>query len=263
MCGIVGYVGPQTAATVVLDGLRRLEYRGYDSAGIAVVADGAVHHSKKAGKLVNLEKLLAEEPLPRTGLGIGHTRWATHGAPNDVNAHPHLSSDARVAVVHNGIIENFVPLREELALRGVTPTSQTDTEIVAHLLGEEVAGGRSLVDAMRVVCLRLEGAFTLVAVDAANPQSVVAARRNSPLVVGVGEGENFVGSDVAAFIEHTREAIELGQDQVVEITAVRVSVTNFDGTEAVVHPYHVDWDLAAAEKGGYDWFMRKEIYEQP
>ena len=263
MCGIVGYVGPQTAATVVLDGLRRLEYRGYDSAGIAVVADGAIFHSKKAGKLVNLEKQLAEESLPRTGLGIGHTRWATHGAPNDVNAHPHLSSDARVAVVHNGIIENFVSLREELALRGVTPTSQTDTEIVAHLLGEQVTGGLSLVDAMRAVCQRLEGAFTLVAVDAQNDHAVVAARRNSPLVVGVGEGENFVGSDVAAFIEHTREAVELGQDQVVEITADDVTITNFDGTEAAVRPYHVDWDLAAAEKGGYDWFMRKEIYEQP
>jgi glucosamine--fructose-6-phosphate aminotransferase (isomerizing) len=263
MCGIVGYAGPQAAAGVVVDGLRRLEYRGYDSAGIAVVSEGALHVSKKAGKIANLDKQLAEEPLPRTGLGIGHTRWATHGAPTDANAHPHVSANGRVALVHNGIIENYVLLRDELATRGITPVSQTDTEIVAHLLGEQVAAGTSLVDAMRAVCLRLEGAFTLVAVDAENAHSMVAARRNSPLVVGVGQGENFIGSDVAAFIEHTREALELGQDQVVEITADRVTITDFDGTEAEVRPYHVDWDLAAAEKGGFDWFMRKEIYEQP
>jgi glucosamine--fructose-6-phosphate aminotransferase (isomerizing) len=263
MCGIVGYVGPQAAATVVIDGLRRLEYRGYDSAGIAVVADDTISVSKKAGKIANLDKVLANEPLPLAGVGIGHTRWATHGAPNDLNAHPHRSFNSRIALVHNGIIENYVLLREELAARGVTPVSQTDSEIVAHLLGEQVATGMPLLDAMRAVCLRLEGAFTLVAVDSANAHSVVAARRNAPLVVGLGEGENFIGSDVAAFIEHTREALELGQDQVVEITATSVTVTNFDGSEAEVRPYHVDWDLAAAEKGGYDWFMRKEIYEQP
>jgi glucosamine--fructose-6-phosphate aminotransferase (isomerizing) len=263
MCGIVGYVGPQSAAGVVLDGLRRLEYRGYDSAGIAVVSDAGVHVSKKAGKIANLDLVLAEEPLPVTGLGIGHTRWATHGAPNDVNAHPHLSANGRIALVHNGIIENYVLLRDELLVDGIVPTSQTDTEIVAHLLGQQVEAGASLVAAMRTVCQRLEGAFTLVAVDAGQPGSVVAARRNSPLVVGVGRGENFVGSDVAAFIEHTREALELGQDQVVEITADRVTITDFAGVEADVRPYHVDWDLAAAEKGGFDWFMRKEIYEQP
>jgi glucosamine--fructose-6-phosphate aminotransferase (isomerizing) len=263
MCGIVGYVGPQAAASVVVQGLRRLEYRGYDSAGVAVVSDGAIHASKKSGKLANLDAVLAEHPLPPSGLGIGHTRWATHGAPNDVNAHPHVSADGRVAVVHNGIIENYVLLRAELAAAGVATVSQTDTEIVAHLLGQQVTAGSSLADAMRTVCQRLDGAFTLVAVDAANPHSVVAARRNSPLVVGVGQGENFVGSDVAAFIEHTREALELGQDQVVEITADDITITHFDGTPADVRPYHVDWDLEAAEKGGFDWFMRKEIYEQP
>ena len=263
MCGIVGYVGPQPAVQVVVDGLRRLEYRGYDSAGVAVVADGRIESRKKAGKLVNLDKVLGEEPLPVTGLGIGHTRWATHGAPNDVNAHPQLSYNARVALVHNGIIENHVLLRAELLTAGVPTTSQTDTEVVAHLLGQQVAAGVGLADAMRAVCARLEGAFTLVAVDAEQPGSVVAARRNSPLVVGVGEGENFVGSDVAAFIEHTREALELGQDQVVEITADSVKVTSFDGSPVTARAYHVDWDLAAAEKGGFDWFMRKEIYEQP
>ncbi len=263
MCGIVGYAGPQAAADVVVAGLRRLEYRGYDSAGVAIVADGRLHVAKKAGKLVNLEKRLSEEPLPRTGLGIGHTRWATHGAPNDVNAHPHTSYDGRVAVIHNGIIENFAALRDELRNEGIVMTSQTDTEVVAHLLGLRIAAGEPLDAAMRTVGQRLQGAFTLVAVDAQDPEVVVAARRNSPLVVGVGQGENFVASDVAAFIEHTREAIELGQDQVVLINRDAVVVTNFDGTPAEVRPYHVDWDLAAAEKGGYDWFMRKEIYEQP
>ena len=263
MCGIVGYVGPQVALEVVVEGLRRLEYRGYDSAGVALVANGELVTAKKAGKLGNLEKLLAEEPLPRDGLGIGHTRWATHGAPNDVNAHPHVSADGRVALVHNGIVENYVALRAELATAGITPGSETDTEIVAQLLGQQVSAGVPLAEAMRAVCLRLRGAFTLVAVDRDTPGTVVAARRNSPLVVGVGEGENFVASDVAAFIEHTREAIELGQDQVVTITADSVEVTTFDGAPAPTRPYHVDWDLSAAEKGGYDWFMRKEIYEQP
>ena len=263
MCGIVGYAGPKAAADVVIEGLRRLEYRGYDSAGVAIVSDGRLHVAKKAGKLVNLEKVLSAAPLPRTGLGIGHTRWATHGAPNDVNAHPHTSYDGRIAVIHNGIIENFAALREELHDAGIVMTSQTDTEVVAHLLAGRVAAGEPLDAAMRTVGQRLQGAFTLVAVDGENPDAVVAARRNSPLVVGVGDGENFVASDVAAFIEHTREAIELGQDQVVTITRDAVVVTTFDGLPAEVRPYHVDWDLSAAEKGGFDWFMRKEIYEQP
>ena len=263
MCGIVGYVGEKVALDVVVEGLRRLEYRGYDSAGVAVVADETLYVAKKAGKLCNLEKLLAEEQLPQSSLGIGHTRWATHGGPTDVNAHPHTSSDGRIALVHNGIIENYVTLREELERDGIICVSETDTEIVAQLLGQQVSAGLPLAEAMRVVCCRLRGAFTLVALDNQVPDTVVAARRNSPLVVGVGDGENFVASDVAAFIEHTREAIELGQDQLVTITPDRVEVITFDGEPAVVKPYHVDWDLSAAEKGGYDWFMRKEIYEQP
>ena len=263
MCGIVGYVGDKSALEVVIEGLRRLEYRGYDSAGVAIVSDQALHVAKKAGKLGNLEKLLAEEQLPSSSLGIGHTRWATHGAPNDVNAHPHTSADGRIALVHNGIIENYVTLRDELGQAGISCESETDTEIVAQLVGQQLAAGLPLDEAMRKVCRRLRGAFTLVAVDSQQPDRVVAARRNSPLVVGVGKGENFVASDVAAFIEHTREAIELGQDQLVSITAGGVEVTTFDGAPAEVRPYHVDWDLSAAEKGGYDWFMRKEIYEQP
>jgi glutamine---fructose-6-phosphate transaminase (isomerizing) len=263
MCGIVGYVGGKPALEVVIEGLRRLEYRGYDSAGVAIVSDETLHVAKKAGKLGNLEKLLADDQLPPSSLGIGHTRWATHGAPNDVNAHPHTSADGRIALVHNGIIENYVSLREELNAAGISCESETDTEIVAQLVGQQVAAGLALDEAMRTVCRRLRGAFTLVAVDSQQPDTVVAARRNSPLVVGVGEGENFVASDVAAFIEHTREAIELGQDQLVSITPEGVEVTTFDGEPAEVRPYHVDWDLSAAEKGGYDWFMRKEIYEQP
>ncbi|KRF35267.1 glutamine--fructose-6-phosphate transaminase (isomerizing) [Nocardioides sp. Soil805] len=267
MCGIVGYVGDKQAQGVVIEGLRRLEYRGYDSAGIALVdtaeGEGRIASDKRAGKLANLEKAIDERPLPASTTGIGHTRWATHGAPNDENAHPHLGRDRRVAVVHNGIIENFASLRSELEAAGHEMLSQTDTEIAAHLLELEVQGGADLTTAMQSVCRRLEGAFTLVAVDGQDPSRVVAARRNSPLVVGVGEGENFIGSDVAAFIEHTREAMELGQDQVVTITREGVEVTGFDGSPAEGQRYHVDWDLSAAEKDGYDWFMRKEIFEQP
>ncbi|GAB2626766.1 glutamine--fructose-6-phosphate transaminase (isomerizing) [Streptomyces capparidis] len=263
MCGIVGYVGAQSALDVVIAGLKRLEYRGYDSAGVAVLADGGLAARKKAGKLGNLEKLLGEQPLPVGRTGIGHTRWATHGAPNDANAHPHLDNAGRVAVVHNGIIENFAGLRAELAERGHTLASETDTEVVAHLLAEEFSACADLAESMRRVCRRLEGAFTLVAAHADQPDVVVGARRNSPLVVGVGDGENFLASDVAAFIAHTRDAIELGQDQVVELRREGVTVTTFDGAPAEIREYHVDWDASAAEKGGYDYFMLKEIAEQP
>ncbi|MCX4664319.1 glutamine--fructose-6-phosphate transaminase (isomerizing) [Streptomyces uncialis] len=263
MCGIVGYVGSQSALDVVLSGLRRLEYRGYDSAGVALLADGGLAAARRAGKLVNLEKALLERPLPTGCTGIGHTRWATHGAPTDTNAHPHLDNTGRVAVVHNGIIENFAALRTELAARGHTLGSETDTEVVAHLLAEEYAAGADLGEALRRVCRRLEGAFTLVAVHADEPDLVVGARRNSPLVVGVGEGEAFLASDVSAFIDHTRSAIELGQDQVVELRRDGVTVTGFDGRPAEVRSYHVDWDASAAEKGGYPSFMLKEIAEQP
>ncbi|XVQ12077.1 glutamine--fructose-6-phosphate transaminase (isomerizing) [Spirillospora sp. CA-255316] len=265
MCGIVGYVGAKPALDVVVDGLARLEYRGYDSAGVAVLADGRLATAKRAGKLVNLRNALADEPPPAGTLGMGHTRWATHGAPNDRNAHPHADCSGTVAVIHNGIIENFAALRAELEERGHKLNSDTDTEAVAHLLEDALrtAGDGGLAEAMRQVCGRLEGAFTLVAVHAGEPDLVVGARRNSPLVVGVGEGENFLASDVAAFIAHTRKAIELGQDQVVELRAGGVTVTDFAGRPAKVKEYHVDWDVSAAEKGGYDYFMLKEIAEQP
>ena len=263
MCGIVGYVGAKPAEGVVIEGLRRLEYRGYDSAGIALVDGGTIVSDKRAGKLANLEKAIADAPLPQVTTGIGHTRWATHGAPTDRNAHPHLGRERRVALVHNGIIENFAELRQRLESEGVEMASDTDTEVAAHLLEEQLETGVDLTVAMQNVCRGLAGAFTLVAVDSQDPDRVVAARRNSPLVVGIGDGENFLGSDVAAFIEHTREAMELGQDQVVTITREGVSVSGFDGTPAEGTRYHVDWDLSAAEKDGHDWFMRKEIFEQP
>ncbi len=263
MCGIVGYVGDRPALDVVMGGLRRMEYRGYDSAGIALLAEGNLATAKRAGKLVNLETVLAETPMPPATVGIGHTRWATHGAPNDRNAHPHLDGLGRLAVIHNGIIENFASLRAELESLGREFTSETDTEVAAHLLAAEHADTADLAEAMRRVCRRLEGAFTLVAVHADQPDVVVAARRNSPLVVGRGEGENFLGSDVSAFIDYTREAMELGQDQVVELRREAITVTHLDGSPADVKEYHVNWDASAAEKGGYPWFMAKEIAEQP
>jgi glutamine---fructose-6-phosphate transaminase (isomerizing) len=268
MCGIVGYVGPQNALDVVLEGLRRLEYRGYDSAGVAVLAEGGQATAKKAGKLANLEKALADDPLPESTIGIGHTRWATHGGPTDRNAHPHLSADGKVAVIHNGIIENFAALRAECEAAGVDFLSETDTEVAAHLLAATYSatpeGEGRLAEAMRSVSRRLEGAFTLVASSVTEPDTLVASRRSSPLVVGVGDGEYFLGSDVAAFIGHTRNALELGQDQVVEIDRNRgVTVTDFHGQPVEPTAYTVDWDAAAAEKGGYEWFMLKEIAEQP
>ena len=262
MCGIVGYVGHQNALDVVMAGLQRLEYRGYDSAGVALVVPGhPLVSAKRAGKLANLTAALEAEPLPAAFTGIGHTRWATHGPPTDRNAHPHVSG--RVAVVHNGIIENFASLRTQLEAAGRELVSETDTEVVAHLLDQELERTPDLADAVRAVCRQLEGAFTLVIADSSNPDVVVGARRNSPLVVGRGHGENFLGSDVAAFVEFTREAIELGQDQVVTISADDIVVTDFDGNPAEVTTYHIDWDIAAAEKGGYEWFMLKEIAEQP
>ena len=269
MCGIVGYVGSGAAngrpQGVVMGGLARLEYRGYDSAGIAIVTEdeSRLDVAKRAGKLVNLSKALAEHPLHEGTAAIGHTRWATHGAPTDANAHPHLAAGGRIAIIHNGIIENFATLRNELSAEGVIFQSETDTEVAGHLLAREVEGGKTVTEAMRTIVRRLEGAFTLLAVDSREPHVVVGARRNSPLVVGLGEGENFLASDVVAFIEHTREALELGQDEVVEITPDAVIVTDADGAVVEREPYHVDWDAEAAQKGGFATFMEKEIFEEP
>jgi glucosamine--fructose-6-phosphate aminotransferase (isomerizing) len=265
----VGYVGHRPALDVVLDGLRRLEYRGYDSAGVAVLgADGVLAVERKAGRLANLEARLDE--VGREGFagtaGMGHTRWATHGAPVDRNSHPHRDTAGRVAVVHNGIIENFAALRAELEAAGVEFSSDTDTETVAHLVAMAYAGGDTAGDlpaCVRAVCRRLVGAFTLVVTHVDEPDQIVAARRSSPLVLGIGAGEMFLASDVAAFIEHTREAVELGQDQVVAITRDGYKVTDYLGEHSPVRAFTVDWDLSAAEKGGHEYFMLKEIEEQP
>jgi glutamine---fructose-6-phosphate transaminase (isomerizing) len=270
MCGIVGYVGQRPACDIVVDALRRMEYRGYDSSGIALLdGHGGLSVRRKAGRLANLEAALAESGAesPAGATGLGHTRWATHGRPTDRNAHPHCDASGKVAVVHNGIIENFAELRGELESAGVEFASDTDTEVTVHLVAREYAHGAHAGDfpaSVFAVLGRLEGHFTLVFAHADDPGTIVAARRSTPLVLGVGAGEMFVGSDVAAFIEHTREAVELGQDQAVVVTADGYRVTNFDGSETDEYrTFHIDWDTSAAEKGGYEFFMLKEIAEQP
>ncbi|WP_156687321.1 glutamine--fructose-6-phosphate transaminase (isomerizing) [Mycobacterium sp. Marseille-P9652] len=270
MCGIVGYVGQQPACQVVLDALRRMEYRGYDSSGVALAdGHGGLTVCRRAGRLSNLEEAVAAMPpaSKRGTAGVGHTRWATHGRPTDRNAHPHRDATGKIAVVHNGIIENYAPLRHELEAQGVEFASDTDTEVAVHLVAREYHRGENAGDfpaSVLAVLRRLEGHFTLVFANADEPGMIVAARRSTPLVVGVGEGEMFVGSDVAAFIPHTRNAVELGQDQAVVITADGYRITDFDGNADVSYrEFHIDWDLAAAEKGGYEYFMLKEIAEQP
>ncbi len=249
---------------VALQGLARLEYRGYDSAGVAVIDDGAVRTVKRSGKLANLREALEGTTATTGGVAIAHTRWATHGAPTDQNAHPHVGGrDGELAVVHNGIIENFAQLRAELEGQGFVFTSETDSEAAAHLLAREMEETGDLTEAMRRTAGSLEGAFTLLAVHRDAPDTVVAARRNSPLVVGLGEGENFLGSDVAAFVDATKEALEVGQDQVVTVTPDDVAIIGFDGTEVTdAKHYTIEWDAAAAQKGGFDSFMAKEIHEQ-
>ncbi len=265
MCGIVGYTGKGLALSPVLEGLRRLEYRGYDSAGIAlVVTKGApLWIEKRAGKLGNLEEILGDA-IPESHSGIGHTRWATHGGPTDDNAHPHLDNEGKLALIHNGIIENYVELRAELEKRGHTFKSETDTESVVHLLSDARKTHKGdLAAAMREVCGQLRGSFTLLAIHSDEPGRIVGSRRNSPLVVGVGEGENFLASDVSAFISHTKRALELGQDEVVDITASSIVVTDASGKVLPHREYEISWDASAAERGGYAHFMLKEIYEQP
>ena len=263
MCGIVGYSGPQSAATPLIEGLRRLEYRGYDSAGIALGTPGKLFIEKKAGKLSNLEGSL-DASLPVVHSGIGHTRWATHGGPTDRNAHPHVDNDGKLAVIHNGIIENYSELRKELEARGHKFSSETDTESVAHLLSDlRKKHNGDLSAAMREAVKALRGSFTLLAIHGDAPEVVVGVRRNSPLVVGLGNGENFMASDVAAFIDYTQRAIELGQDEVVTMTPDSVLITDLDGKAIKPAEYLISWDASAAQKGGFTHFMLKEIFEQP
>jgi glucosamine--fructose-6-phosphate aminotransferase (isomerizing) len=262
MCGIVGYVGPRGSQEVLLGGLGRLEYRGYDSAGVAIISDD-LQTRKRSGKLQTLRDELVANPLDDGHTGIGHTRWATHGAPNDVNAHPHLADGGKLALIHNGIIENFAELKAELVAAGVEFTSETDSEVAAHLVAREYQRTADLTEAMRAVVARLSGAFTLLVVHEDSPGVVVGARRNSPLVIGLGKGENFLGSDVAAFVEYTSDALAIGQDQIVTITSDSVAVIDFDGNSVTPEPFSVTWDVSAADKGGWRSFMAKEISEEP
>ena len=265
MCGIVGYTGKELALGPVLEGLRKLEYRGYDSAGIALITDAGekLWIEKRAGKLGNLEEILGDK-TPNSHSGIGHTRWATHGGPTDENAHPHLDNEGKLAVIHNGIIENYLELRQQLEKAGHVFKSETDSESVAHLLSDSrKKHGGDLAAAMREVCQQLRGSFTLLAIHSDEPGRIVGARRNSPLVVGVGKGENFLASDVSAFISHTKRALELGQDEVADITADAIVITNLAGKILPHNEYEISWDASAAERGGFEHFMLKEIFEQP
>jgi glucosamine--fructose-6-phosphate aminotransferase (isomerizing) len=260
MCGIVGYVGPDEALPILMEGLRRLEYRGYDSAGVAVI-DGELSMTKRAGKLSELEAALAGAELMTGRTGMGHTRWATHGAPNDLNAHPHVDCTGRVAVIHNGIIENFQVLKDRLLQSGHRFLSETDTEVVAHLLEDAYEG--DLGDAVRATVRELEGAYALVVTIKDEPDVIVGAKMSSPLIVGLGEGENMLASDIPAVLQRTHRYVPVSEGQVAEVRADSVRLTDFDGNDLPIEPIDVHWDLAAAEKSGYDTFMLKEIHEQP
>ena len=264
MCGIVGYVGPKSTLDVLLGGLRRLEYRGYDSAGVSVISAAGLETRKKAGKLDNLVGEIDSHPLPAAHIGIGHTRWATHGAPTDGNAHPHLGGpELKLSLIHNGIIENFAELKAELVADGVSFSSETDSEVAAHHIAREYEKSGDLVAAFRLVMNRLHGAFTILVIHEDQPDVVLAARRNAPLVIGLGDGENFLGSDVAAFVEFTKRAVSVGQDEIVVLKADSVEVYGFDGKPATFEEFSVDWDASAASKGGWSSFMAKEIADQP
>ena len=261
MCGIIGYIGPRNVVGVLMDGLRRLEYRGYDSAGVAVVDDGAVVGEKRVGKLANLEEALKQHPL-KGSVGIGHTRWATHGRPSDSNAHPHLDCSGRIAVIHNGIIENYAPLRAALIERGHTFASDTDTEVVAHLIEERYKG--DLAAAVRSVLGEVHGAYALGVLSSESPDEIVFARNGaSPLVVGLGEGETFVASDTPAIMEYTRKQLVIHEGEVVVVTRDGAEISTFAGEPVEREVTRISWDVHAAEKGGFKHFMLKEIYEQP
>ncbi|NBW73101.1 MAG: glutamine--fructose-6-phosphate transaminase (isomerizing) [Microbacteriaceae bacterium] len=265
MCGIVGYVGPKSTVDVLLGGLKRLEYRGYDSAGVSVIdTQGRLATRKRAGKLSILVEDIDKAPLGESHIVIGHTRWATHGAPTDGNAHPHLGGESKkLSLIHNGIIENFAELKSDLLEAGVSFASETDTEVAAHLIAREFDASGDLIDAFRKVVRRLHGAFTILVMHEDVPDLVLAARRNAPLVIGLGEGENFLGSDVAAFVEHTKRAIAVGQDEIVILRKDSVEIENFKGDKVTGEEFLIDWDAAAASKGGWSSFMAKEIADQP
>ncbi|MGA8795134.1 MAG: hypothetical protein WB498_19600, partial [Candidatus Binatus sp.] len=260
MCGIIGYVGPREAYPIILEGLGRLEYRGYDSAGIATLVDNHLEIRRAKGKLDNLRHLLADSPI-HGHIGIGHTRWATHGRPSEENAHPHKAGP--VAVIHNGIVENFIELRAELLARGHKLRSETDTELISHLIEEKLKGGRGLTEAVREAVLRLRGSFSIVVLSETEPDKLVAAKTATPLVLGLGDGENFIASDIPAILEHTRRAIVLEDGELAEVTASTAQLMKFDGTVVTRAPRKVEWDAVAATKGGFRHYLRKEINDQP
>ena len=259
----MGYVGPKSALDVLVGGLQRLEYRGYDSAGVSVISDGEILTRKKAGKLSVLTEELESSPLAEASIGIGHTRWATHGAPTDGNAHPHTAGEQQISLIHNGIIENFSEIKKELQAKGIRFESETDTEVAAQLLADEYSKSNDFEKSFISVANRLQGAFTILAISRDDADLVMAARRNSPLVIGVGEGENFLGSDVAAFVDHTKTAISVGQDQIVKLTRDGFELIDFSGNPVDYETFEVSWDATQASKGGWESFMAKEISEEP
>src|SRR5687767_244946 len=258
MCGIVGYVGPKPLLPVLMEGLRRLEYRGYDSAGVAVVRGGQMHIRRSAGKLSNLDDVLLKDPVDGQ-FGIGHTRWATHGRPTEENAHPHRDCSGRIVVVHNGIIENYLELKRELSAEGHRFVTETDTEIVAHLVEKE-SRGDGLEAAVRRALERLRGLFALVLISADDPETIVTVRNGPPVVVGLGKDEFFVASDIPAILAHTREIVFLDDQEIAIVTRDGVRFTNFSGERIDKSPQHVAWDPVMAEKAGYPHFMLKEIH---
>ena len=261
MCGIIGYIGPKEAVPVLIDGLRRLEYRGYDSAGVAVVRDGSVDLRRSAGKLSNLERVIASNPIAGD-YGVGHTRWATHGRPTEENAHPHRDCTGKIVVVHNGIIENYLDLKHELQRQGHTFVTETDTEIVAHLVERETKDD-GLENAVRRALSFMRGLFALVLISADDPEKIVAVRNGPPIVVGLGDGESFVASDIPAILSHTRDVVFLGDEEMAIVTRAGVSFTDFFGRTLSKATERVLWDPIMAEKAGYKHFMLKEIFEQP
>jgi glucosamine--fructose-6-phosphate aminotransferase (isomerizing) len=265
VCGIVGYVGRERCVEVLMEGLRHLEYRGYDSAGLALQRDGRIERVREVGQLKNLERTItgSNGDLSGARAGIGHTRWATHGRPNEANSHPHIGGEGAVAVVHNGIIENFYELKEELQGRGVAFSSETDTEVIAHLLAERAEAGEPLREALAATLERLQGSFAVAAVSALEPDTVVAARYRSPLVVGFGEGENFLASSVQALLGETNEFLVVENGEIVEITASSAQIFSIEGEPVERESFEVDWGVEAVELGGYQDYMLKEIYEQP
>lgn len=261
MCGIVGYIGKKDVVRILIDGLKKLEYRGYDSAGIALLVEGnKIRERKSLGKLVELEKLLSRKPVYGK-TGIGHTRWATHGKPSDMNAHPHMDCTGKIAVVHNGIIENFLTLKEKLEKKGHKFKSETDTEVLAHLIEDNYKG--SLETAVKAALRQVKGSYAIGVISVYEPDKIIAARKDSPLIIGIGDGENYIGSDIPAFLNHTKRALLLYDEEIAVITKEKVSITTIDGKKINRKSFTVSWSNEQASKGGYKHFMLKEIFEQP